>query len=194
MTRILILQGHPDGAHDHLCHALAEAYADGASRAGHDLRQLNVAALDLPPLASKRAWDTELPQPAVRMAQEAIGWAEHLVIVYPLWLGCMPARLKGFFEQVFRPGFAMMAKAQGNGFRPLLSGRSARVIVTMAMPALVYRLYFRAHSLKLLQRNILGFVGISPHHSSVVGNAEGLSASAREEWVRRARELGGRAG
>jgi putative NADPH-quinone reductase len=31
------------------------------------------------------------------------------VIIYPLWLGAMPALLKGFFEQVFRPGFATLA-------------------------------------------------------------------------------------
>ncbi|HET8696394.1 MAG TPA: NAD(P)H-dependent oxidoreductase [Gammaproteobacteria bacterium] len=38
--------------------------------------------------------------------QAFIAWADHLVMVYPLWLGEMPALLKGFFEQVLRPGFA----------------------------------------------------------------------------------------
>jgi hypothetical protein len=32
----------------------------------------------------------------------------------------------------------------------------------MGMPALVYRRYFRAHSLKALERNIQGFVGFGP--------------------------------
>ena len=32
-------------------------------------------------------------------------WAEHLVFLFPLWLGDMPAVLKGFLEQLMRPGF-----------------------------------------------------------------------------------------
>ena len=35
VRRIAIVQGHPDPAGKHLCHALADAYADGAARAGH---------------------------------------------------------------------------------------------------------------------------------------------------------------
>jgi len=60
-------------------------------------------------------------------------------------------------EQVARPGFAF-GTAKGKGLPPkLLKGRSARVIVTMGMPALFYRWYYRAHSVKNLERNILAF-------------------------------------
>ncbi|MFP5404050.1 MAG: flavodoxin family protein, partial [Gammaproteobacteria bacterium] len=34
-TRILLLQGHPDALQTHFCHALADAYAEGAAAAGH---------------------------------------------------------------------------------------------------------------------------------------------------------------
>ena len=40
-----------------------------------------------------------------------------------------------------------------------MSGKSARIVVTMGMPGFWYRWYFRAHSLRSLQRNILKFVG-----------------------------------
>jgi putative NADPH-quinone reductase len=71
-----------------------------------------------------------------------VAWADHLVIIYPLWLGSMPGMLKSFFEQLLRPGFAF-APAAGRGMpRKLLKGRSARIIVTMGMPALFYRWYF----------------------------------------------------
>jgi putative NADPH-quinone reductase len=36
-----------------------------------------------------------------------------------------------------------------------LSYKSARIIVTLGMPTLRYRWYFRAHSLRSLKRNIL---------------------------------------
>jgi len=160
--RILLIQGHPDAVTPHLCHTLAEAYAEGAEAAGHEVRWTDVARLDFPLLRSQQAWEHgELP-PALQSAQDDIAWAEHLVLFFPLWLGDMPALLKGFLEQVARPGFAFTAEG-GNPFgRKGLTGRSARVVVTMGMPALVYRWYFRAHSLKSLERNILGFVGIAP--------------------------------
>lgn len=193
MTRILLLQGHPDGDHPHLCHALADAYGEGARGAGHEVRSLDVARLDFPLLRSQQAWEEgELPE-GLREAQEAIGWAEHIVIVFPLWLGDMPALLKGFLEQVARPGFAF-GKGERNAFtRKGLTGRSARLVVTMGMPALVYRWYFRAHSVKSLERNILGFVGIAPVHETLVGNVGHLDAAAAAKSLDRLRALGRKA-
>lgn len=45
----------------------------------------------------------ELEEDLVK-AQELIRWADHLVFVYPIWWGTMPAVLKGFFDRVFLPG------------------------------------------------------------------------------------------
>lgn len=74
----------------------------------------------------------------------------------------------------------------------LLTGRSARIIVTMGMPAPIYRLFFRAHSLKSLDRNLLRFVGIQPVRYSIIGSVEG-DASSREKWLRTVARLGGAA-
>ena len=50
----------------------------------------------------------------------------------------MPALLKGFLEQVARPGFAFGPQQSGARFAHKgRTGRSARVVVTMGMPALV---------------------------------------------------------
>lgn len=191
--RILILQGHPDAEEQHFCHALASAYAEGAAAAGHEVKTIAISDIDFPLLRSKRAWDSgELPA-SLKPAQEAIAWSQHIVLVFPLWLGGMPALVKGFLEQVARPGFAL-AKVDGNPIaKKLLTGRSARIVVTMGMPALVYRWYFRAHSLKALERNILGFVGIAPIHETLVGLVEGLDDAARRAWLGKLRALGRRA-
>lgn len=148
--RILLIQGHPDPNDRHFCHALAERYRKGASSASHEIRLLNIAPLDFPLLRSKHEWEDGVLPPALAEAQASIAWAEHLVLVFPLWLGDMPALLKGFLEQVARPGFALGTAAEGGMGRKLLAGRSARVVVTMGMPALVYRWYFLAHSVKSL--------------------------------------------
>ena len=74
----------------------------------------------------------------------------------------------------------------------VLTGRSARVVVTMGMPALVYRWYFRAHSVKSLERNILGFVGIAPVHRNLIGMVETADEARRDKWLAELQRLGER--
>ncbi len=187
---IAIIQGHPDARGGHFGHALAAAYAAGAGRAGHEVRTIVVAALDFPVLRDKDEWDTGAPPESIRLAQETIAWADHLLIVYPLWLGSMPALLKAFLEQVFRPGFAIARSDSGRSWKKMLAGKSARIVVTMGMPAFVYRWYFRAHSLKTLERNILGFCGIGPVSATLVGMVEGPNPTRRAKWLAKMDALG----
>jgi putative NADPH-quinone reductase len=191
--KVLILQGHPDATRRHLGHRLAEAYASGAAAAGHEVRTIEIATLEFPLLRSQQEWEQgELP-PTLHDAQAAIAWADHLVLCFPLWLGDMPALMKGFLEQVARPGFAFKRDATNPFGRKGLTGRSARVIVTMGMPAFVYRFFFAAHSVKSLERNVLGFVGIAPVRETLVGGVDGLDDAARSDWFAKLEALGRRA-
>jgi len=187
--RILIIQGHPDPSGEHFGHALARAYAEGADAGGHEVRSIDVGAIGFPLVRSRAEWEADNAPDDIAAAQASLAWASHVLLVYPLWLGSMPALLKGFLEQVLRPHYAF--GNDGRGPERLLRGRSARIVVTMGMPAPVYRWFFRAHSLKSLERNILRFVGIRPVRASVVGNVEG-SAARRQRWLQRMRDLGAR--
>ena len=124
-----------------------------------------------------------------REAQATIAWAEHVVIVFPLWLGDVPALLKGFLEQVLRPGFAFRYREKGMPEK-LMRGRSVRIVVTMGMPGFFYKLFFRAHSVKSLERNILGFVGFGPVRHTIMGMVESADHKRNEEWLARMHELG----
>ncbi len=73
-----------------------------------------------------------------------------------------------------------------------LTGKSARIAVTMGVPAFFYRWYFGTHGLKGLERNILGFVGIGPIRESLFGMIEGASDAKRRKWLERMRTLGRR--
>ncbi|HSV68885.1 MAG TPA: NAD(P)H-dependent oxidoreductase [Methylibium sp.] len=188
MTRVLIIQGHPDPDPAHFGHALASAYADGARAAGHAVETVTVATLDFPLLRTRSDWEQGPVPPALAPVQQAIVRAEHLVFFFPLWMGGMPALLKGFIEQVARPGFAVGTGHPMTAAKPL-TGRSARVVVTMGMPAAVYRWVFRAHGLKALERNILGLIGIAPVHETLVGSVEGSDA-ARQRWLAKLARLG----
>ena len=179
---ILIIQGHPDISHDHLNHALAASYEKGARESGYEVKTICIANIDFPLLRTNEDFYSAGPVPVIKQCQQDIRWANHLVIFYPLWMGSMPALLKAFFEQVFRPGFAMEPVDGGRKWVQLLKGKSAHIIVTMGMPALIYRWYYGAHGLKSLERNILKFTGVGPIKESLIGMVE-ESQAHRVRWL-----------
>ncbi|WP_019593812.1 NAD(P)H-dependent oxidoreductase [Thioalkalivibrio sp. ALM2T] len=188
MTRILILQGHPDPAEGHLDHALADAYREGAEKAGVAVDTLTIAHRDFPLLKNQAEFVGETVPPAILEAQELIEVAHHIVLIYPLWLGDMPALVKGFLEQTLRPAF--VGDGDMNRLRHTrLKGRSVRIVVTMGMPALAYRWFYGAHSLKSLERNVFRFCGFGPIRHTLIGQ-NGGDAAARERWLKKMRELG----
>jgi putative NADPH-quinone reductase len=185
--RVAVIQGHPDVQATHFAHALAGAYASAAADAGHEVRSIEIARLGFPLLRRKLDWESPLPV-ALQEPQEILGWAEHIVIFFPLWLGTMPALLKGFLEQVLRPGFAFNARPNG-GWKAALEGKSARLVVTMGMPAIWYRVYFLSHGVRGLDRSILKFCGISPVRETFVGMVE-VSDAGRRNALKRLERLG----
>ncbi len=188
MADIAIIVGHP--RRGTYCEALAEAYRRGAETGGHRARVFLLSQMRFDPILHEGFSKPQPLEPDIEEAQRAIGAAHHLVVVFPLWYGCLPALLKGFIERVFQPGFATEKAKTAMGFRPLLTGKSARVIVTMGMPGFVYRWYFGAHALKMLKRNILGFVGFSPVRDLVLGSIEAVSGGRRQRWLDEVEALG----
>lgn len=187
--RILIIDGHPDPDPQRLCHGLASAYAAGAEDNGHEIRRLDIHALDFPLLRTEADFETEKPPPVILKVQQDIHWAEHIVIVYPLWLGTMPALLKGFLEQAIRPDFAF-ERGKAGWPKKLLKGRSARIVVTMGMPVIVYRWFYLSHSLRSLERNILKFAGIGPVRETLFGMVKDTGEQTRNRWIDRMAALG----
>jgi putative NADPH-quinone reductase len=189
--RILIVNGHPDSSSERFCAALAQAYALGAKTAGHEVRTISIGDMDVPFLASKREFEGGQPSAVIRAAQVDFQWCEHLVIVFPLWLGAAPAKLKAFLEQVLRQGFAF--EIAGSGWKPRLGGRSVRIILTMGMPATAFRLVFGAHGLLSLERGALMLTGLSPIRHSLLGMIEAASAARRGRWLAAMGRLGAKA-
>ncbi len=177
--RIVIIDGHPDPDAHRYVHALVDAYESGARAAGHEVTVLRVASLDFPFLRSKADFYGGTIPHAVRDAQQAIIRCDHLVIVYPLWIGDMPALLKGFLEQLFRRSVAYSEKSARSHGNNILSGKSARLIITMAMPAVYCRSPFGTHTRKALERSAGGYLGISPVRSQIIGRVEELSNEQR---------------
>jgi putative NADPH-quinone reductase len=189
-SNILILDGHPDPSADRFVHALAAAYREGAEGHEHRVETIRVADLEFPLLRSQADYEHDEPVASVRRCQHLLNWATHVVILYPLWLGSMPALLKALLEQTLRPGFAFSTLRLGRRPVKFMSGKSARIIVTMGMPAALYRWYYRAHSVRSLRRNILKFIGFRRVRSTLIGSPATMTRRERVKWLDDVRALG----
>lgn len=188
---ILVINGNPDPSPDRLSGALARGYAEGAEAAGHVVNRLNVGSLRFSFLRTAKEFMTAPDEEAIVGARNAVLLADHLVIIYPLWLGSPPALLKAFMEQIARDEFFLSAGAHGMP-AGRLKGRSGRVIVTMGMPAVLYRLFYRAHGAKAFNRSILKMAGIKPVATTYLGGI-GVSPGPVPKLVEQLRRMGRRA-
>ncbi len=186
--KIVVIQGHPDPNPGRLGRALADAYVRAARDAGHEVRVVDLASLEFPMLRTRDEWSSEAVPESLRAAQQAIEWSQHVALFFPLWLGTMPALVKAFFEQVLRPGFAVDT-ADGRWHRRL-RGRSARLVVTMGMPALLYRWYFFAHGVRGLERNVLAFCGLHPIRTTLIGMVDGGGKARHDKRLAKIAALG----
>jgi NAD(P)H dehydrogenase (quinone) len=190
MARITIIVGH--SRTDTYCEALGDAYQRGAQAGGHEAKIFVTAKLKFDPVLREGFARVQPLEPDLQAAHDSMLAAEHLVIVFPLWLGTLPAIFKGFLERVLQPD--LVGPAKEGKFVKLLKGKSARVIITMGMPGFIYRWWFGAHALKMLKRNILRFMGVGPIRSNIFGYVEGVGAEQRRTWLEKIEEMGRRAG
>jgi putative NADPH-quinone reductase len=179
MARIVIIVGH--SLRGTYCEALAEAYERGAESARHEVSLFNTATMTFDPVLRGGYRSLQPLEPDLAVARTDIQAASHMVLIFPLWLGTLPAIFKGFLERVIQPDIFQSAKT--GKFPTPWKGKSARVVITMGMPGFVYRWYYGAHALKMLKRNILAFVGIAPIRSTIHGMIEGVSQERRQRWL-----------
>lgn len=171
MKHILLINANPDPSPERLTAALARAYREGTEEAGCTVRQIDLGAIPFPWLRNAQEFTTKAADQPIIEAQAAFLAADHVVFIYPLWLGSAPALLKAYMEQVARGEF-LLGKTEGGFPRGQLKGRSARIIVTMGMPAMLYRVMFGAHGVKAFNRSILGMAGIKPIATTLLGGSQ----------------------
>jgi putative NADPH-quinone reductase len=188
MKKVLIIQGHPD--RESYCRALSMAYKVGALNAGSEVQEIIVSDLKFNPnLEFGYRKRTEL-EPDLLEAQEKIKWAEHLVIIYPLWWGGMPALLKGFFDRTFLPGFAFQKRENSVWWDKYLIGKSARIITTMDQPAWYHWLIYGEPAHKALKKMILEFCGIKPVKTTSIGPIRFSKDEFRKKYLEKVKALG----
>lgn len=191
--RIFVLNGHP--GETSLSRLFSEDYAQAAVQAGHELRISHLHDLDFDPDFGGGGYRAAKPlEPDLEAVMANMDWAEHVVLLSPMWWGGLPAKLKGLFDRALLPGsaFDTRAKTWLGSPRPLLAGRTARLIMTSDTPHWFFRLVHKAALVRQLRTQIFGFVGISPLHVTHFSAVINSSPKTRAKWSRRVASLGAR--
>ncbi|MDR2173164.1 MAG: NAD(P)H-dependent oxidoreductase [Burkholderiales bacterium] len=182
--RILVILGHP--ATESFCGALAASYIEGAKTKGHEIRFISLGKLTFDPVLHNGYRVKQELEPDLIESREAISWAQHLVFVYPIWWGAMPALLKGFIDRIFLPGFAFRYREGSRFWDRLLQGRSAHLLTTMDSPPWYFRWVYHMPGHHQMKRTILEFSGIKPVTISSFGPVRGSSFEQRKKWLEKA--------
>jgi NAD(P)H dehydrogenase (quinone) len=188
--KILVIFGQPQRAS--YGGALAQAYVEGARKAGAEVKEIYLGDLDFSVSATAGHPPPATLEPDLARAQEWIKWAEHLVFVYPIWWGTIPALLKGFIERIFLPGFAVNFRENSLLWDRLLTGRSARLIVTLNTPSWYYRWVLGRPGHNTMKKTILEFCGIRPVCITEIGPVKDSTDAKRQRWLEQVRALGAR--
>ncbi len=192
--KILILNGHP--GQTSLNKALAEAYLAAARQAGHELRYQDLSQMRFDMDYGEGGYqNAKALEPDLEQFLVDLEWAEHVVVTTPLWWGAIPAKLKGAFDRALLPGRAF--DTRNTSFlglpAPMLTGKTARVLLTSDTPSVLLRLFYGNAIKKILARQILGFVGIKPVRFTTFAPASHPVDSTVRHWLEKAAALGARA-
>ncbi len=188
MKKVLVIHGHP--VRDTFVDQLTNAYVTGAKSAGAEVKELVLKSLNYDINFREGYRGNQELEPDLEMAQKLISWADHLVFFYPNWWATYPALLKGFIDRTFLPGFAFSYRKNNPVAEKLLTGKSARLVVTMDSPVWYYYLVLRAPGHHSMRRGILHFCGIRPVRISSLGSMRKASESRRKKWLGKMEYLG----
>ncbi len=186
--KIFIFVGNPDN--ESLSSSLADAYAEGAKSAGHEVRITKIADMKFDPILHRGYKVIQAYEPDLLKFQEDVKWSEHFVSIYPVWWSDMPALMKGLIDRVWMPGFAYnFRKGKIPGWYRRLKGRSARVIVTSdSHPFLLWFLF--GGNINNWVRGVLRFSGFAPVRKTWFSGMRGITPERVQELLNRAKKLG----
>lgn len=188
MADVLIISGNPNSAS--FDHALANAYYEGAIANGIRAKILDLGKLHFDPILHNGYNEIQALEPDLLNAQNMIEAANHLVFVYPSWWGSMPALLKGFFDRVFHPGFAFKYRHNSPLWDKYLTGKTARIIITMDSPGWWNRLMYHRSNIYAVKVATLQFCGIKPVKVTVFDKVKFSTEEKRQKWLKEVEDMG----
>ena len=187
----LIVFNHPYGGS--FCGAILAAVERGLKTGGHKCRVINLDQDDFDPVmrskdllafvGAGRAGEDALDaiDDQVREYKGHLEWAEHLVMIFPVWWMTTPAMTKGFIDKVIFPAIAYDMKDGRLVSR--LSLRKVTVITTMNTPADIYREVFGNPLEGSLIKGTVRQIGIENIEWTSLNEVKQVSREQREAWL-----------
>jgi len=188
MKHILIINGHPEIRS--LCTEISNYYLKGAQTTSAECKLINLSELHFDPILHHGYYKRTTLEPELVDIQHDIKKADHIVFVYPTWWGTYPALLKGFIDRVFLPKFAFKYRENSLLWDKLLTGKTARLIVTMDTPKWYYYLAYGRPGHKSMKKNILEFCGIRPVKITSFGPVKTAGEYTIKKWLNYTEQLG----
>jgi len=189
--KVFLLLGHPDKRG--MCGKLADAYEKGARDGGHEVRRLDLGDMQFDPVLHFGYRQRQELEPDLVKFQENVGWADHFVVIYPVWWVGMPAPLKGLFDRAWLPGSAFRYIKMASGKRTIFwhrmyRGKTARTILTSGTHPFLVR-FLPGNVNAQLRWGILWFAGFSVR-SKWFGPSENRSEAVCTKWCNKVYNLG----
>lgn len=148
--KTLIIFNHPYGGS--FCGAIMAAVEDGLKVSGQHFMTINLDQDDFDPVMRTKdllafSGAGRIGEPALKGVDDLVmeykskmEWAEHMVMIFPIWWMTMPAMTKGFIDKVIFPAIAYnMDKGR---LVSRLQLKKVTVITTMNTPADIYEKTF----------------------------------------------------
>lgn len=188
--KILLINGHPDS--ESFNFALSDAYKKGAEKSGAEIKEIKIRELNFNPnLEFGYRKRTEL-EPDLLDSQEKLKWADHIVWIYPVWWGSVPAIMKGFLDRVLLPGFAFQKREGSVWWDKYFTGKTSRIICTMDQPSWYYKLVYRSPSHNAMKKLTMQFIGVNSVKITSIGPVRLSTDEFREKWLNKVEQLGER--
>lgn len=179
MKNVLVINANPKT--NSLTKSLAQKYSETVG-SKHEVRTIHVGDLDFELDLHEGYEAIQELEPDLSHAQEQINWADHIVILSPVWWGTVPAKFKGLIDRIFLPGFAFKYEEGKAIPKKLLKGKTSEIIVMLDTPVFWYK-YFQGNVIyKHLKKTILDFSGIQNKRTTYFGPVISSKEKNIDEW------------
>lgn len=190
--KTLIIFNHPyEGSY---CNAILRAVSAGLAEGGHPQRLIHLdndgfdpvmRAKDLKAFAMAgrhMEYALEHVDPLVLEYKKRLEWAEHLIMIFPIWWMTMPAMTKGFVDKVIFPEIAYDMD-DGQLKSRLHSLRRVTVITTMNTPAQTYKDVFGNSLEGSLIKGTFNQIGIHDVEWYCISMVKQNTEETRKKWL-----------
>lgn len=180
MKKVLVINANPKS--NSFCKSLADQYC-AASFGKQTTKVIHIGTLVFESNLQEGYDQIQPLEPDLVDFQEKVKWAEHIVIISPVWWGGVPAKFKGLIDRTFLPGFAFKYIQEKSFPEKLLAGRTSELIFTLDTPVFWYKYVNGNPIYKDLKRCILGFSGIKNTSATYFGPMITSTKTQRQKWL-----------